>query len=135
MAMGKKIIHAGAIGAGQKLKMVNQIVCALHIVALGEGFAAARALQLDLSQARDLLTSGAARSWALEVYGEKVLDGDFAPGFPLKWQTKDMRIATEALGEMGLDLPGVRMAYERLKEAVRRGFGDEGSHAIYKLYL
>jgi 3-hydroxyisobutyrate dehydrogenase len=134
MAMGKKIVHAGPLGCGQKLKMVNQVVCAIHLLALGEGFAAARALGLDVRQARDLLISGAARSWAIEIYGEKILNDDFAPGFSLKWQTKDIRIAMEALVPAGLDLPGLKAAYRQLNEAMARGYGDDGSHSVAKLY-
>jgi 3-hydroxyisobutyrate dehydrogenase len=134
MAMGKKIIHAGPLGCGQKLKIVNQVVCAIHLLALGEGFAAARTLGLDIRQAQELLISGAARSWTLEIYGEKVLNDDYTPGFSLKWQTKDIRIAMEALGSAGLDLPGLKAAYRQLNEAMARGYGDDGAHSVAKLY-
>jgi 3-hydroxyisobutyrate dehydrogenase len=134
MAMGKKIIHAGPLGSGQKLKIINQIVCSIHLLALGEGFAAAKALGLDLNMTRDLLISGAAKSWAIEVYGDKILAGDYAPGFPLKWQAKDARIATEAAIALKLELPALELAYERLKEAVAKGMGDFGSHAVARLY-
>jgi len=134
MAMGKKIVHAGPLGSGQKLKMVNQVVCAIHLLALGEGFAAARALGLDLRQARELLVSGAARSWAIEIYGEKILNNDFTPGFSLKWQTKDIRIAMDALEPSGLDLPGLKAAYRQLNEAMALGYGEDGAHSVAKLY-
>jgi len=134
MAMGKKIVHAGPLGSGQKLKMVNQVVCAIHLLALGEGFAAARVLGLDVRQARELLISGAARSWAIEIYGEKILNDDFTPGFSLKWQTKDIRIAMEALVPTGLDLPGLKAAYRQLNEAMARGYGEDGAHSVAKLY-
>ncbi len=133
-AMGKRIFHAGPVGSGQKLKMVNQLVCALHLVALCEALALTKALDLDTTQAHALLTSGAARSWALEIYGEKLLHDDFAPGFFLKWQAKDIRIATEAAHEMGIVLPGLDLTHERLQAAVRAGLGDEGVQALFKLY-
>jgi 3-hydroxyisobutyrate dehydrogenase len=133
-AMGKKIVHAGPSGYGQRLKAVNQLVCGIHLLALGEGLAFAKKLGLDLASAREVLISGAARSWALEVYGEKILRDDFTPGFALKWQAKDTRIALEAATRLGLDLPGLKLADQRLRDAIAKGMGDEGSHSVYKLY-
>ncbi len=133
-AMGKKVFHAGGLGAGQKLKLVNQLVCAIHLLALGEGLAIAKAQGLDLAQTRELLISGAAKSWALEIYGDKILKDDFTPGFYLKWQAKDVKIAQAAARDLGLKLPGLDLAAEQLAEAMNRGLGEEGSHAIYKLY-
>ena len=134
LAMGKRIFHAGSLGSGQKLKIVNQLVCAMHLVALCEAFAAAKALGLALPQAHELLTSGAAKSWALDVYGEKLLRGDYAPGFFLKWQAKDIRIARDAARDLGLTLPGMDLTLERLEAGVKAGFGDEGVQALFKLY-
>jgi len=134
LAMGKKIFHAGPVGCGQKLKLVNQLVCAIHLVSMSEAFAFAQAQGLDLKQTRELLISGAAGSWALDVYGEKVLNGDYSPGFFLKWQAKDIRIAMDAAKELGLVLPGLELSHSRLQAALARGLGDEGSHAVYKLY-
>lgn len=134
MAMGKKIVHAGPVSYGQRLKAVNQLVCGIHLLALGEGLAFAKKMGLDLATTRELLTSGAARSWALEVYGEKILRNDFTPGFALKWQQKDTRIALEMAREMGMDLPGLTLADGKLREAKEKGMGDDGSHSVYKLY-
>jgi 3-hydroxyisobutyrate dehydrogenase len=134
MVMGKKIVHAGPVSFGQRLKAVNQLVCGIHLLALGEGMAFAKKMGLDLAMTRELLISGAARSWALEVYGEKILKDDFTPGFALKWQAKDTRIALEMAKEQGMDLPGLKLADARLREARDKGMGDLGSHAVYKLY-
>jgi len=133
-AMGRKIVHAGPHGFGQRLKAVNQLVCGIHLLALGEGMAFAKKLGLDPASAREVLISGAAQSWALEVYGGKILNDDFTPGFALKWQAKDTRIALEAAKRLGMDLPGLKLADERLREALKKGLGEEGSHSIYKLY-
>ncbi len=133
-AMGKKVVHAGPSGYGQRLKAVNQLVCGIHLLALGEGMAFAKKLGLDLAITRELLISGAARSWALEVYGEKILRDDFTPGFALKWQQKDTRIALEMAKELGMDLPGLKLADAKLREAKAKGMGDDGSHSVYKLY-
>lgn len=134
LAMGKRIFHAGGVGFGQRLKLVNQLVCSLHLVALSEGLAIARKLDLDAALTRELLLSGAAKSWAIEVYGEKILKGDLAPGFLLKWQLKDALIALDAAEKAGIKLPGLEMAVERLRQAEKQGLGGMGSQALYRLY-
>jgi 3-hydroxyisobutyrate dehydrogenase len=134
LAMGKKIIHCGPVGHGQRLKIVNQVVCALHLVAFSEGLAIARTLGIDLTVARDLLVSGAAKSWALEVYGEKIIKNDYAPGFSVKWQAKDVRIALDTVKKLGMKVPGLEMADGRLQDALAQGLGEEGVQAVYKLY-
>lgn len=134
LAMGKKIIHCGPVGHGQRLKIVNQVVCALHAVAFSEGLAIAHALGIDLTVARDLLVSGAARSFALEVYGEKIIRNDYTPGFSVKWQAKDVGIALDAVRKLGLAVPGLEMADAQLKDALALGLGEEGVQALYKLY-
>lgn len=133
-AMGKRIFHAGPLGAGQQLKLVNQIACAIHLLALSESLAMARAQGLDAEQARELLVSGAARSWALEVYGEKAIKGDFSAAFSVKWQAKDIRIALDAAAKLGLRLPGTATAMAQLDAALARGWGEEGVQALAKLF-
>ena len=133
-AMGKKIVHAGGEGFGQRLKLVNQLVCSIHLLALGESLALAKKQGLDLKKTRELLVSGAAGSWALNVYGEKIIQGDFAPGFSVKWQAKDARIAVEAAKKLGMDLPGLELARKRLEEAAAKGMGEDGTQSIYRLY-
>ena len=59
---------------------------------------------------------------------------DFTPGFAMKWQAKDTRIALEAAKSLGMDLPGLKLADERLREAIEKGMGNDGSHSVYKLY-
>ena len=132
--MGKKVVHCGSVGYGQRLKAVNQLICGLHILALGEGLGLANRLGLDLAAAREVLISGAAGSWALDVYGDKIIHNDFTPGFALKWQAKDTRIALEVAKSIGLNLPGLALVDARLREAMERGMGEDGSHSIYKLY-
>ena len=134
LAMGKRVFHAGPVGCGQKLKLVNQLVCAVHLISMSEAFAFAKAQGLDPAQTRELLISGAAGSWALDVYGEKLVKGDYSPGFSLKWQAKDIRIAMEAAKELGLSLPGLELGHAKLQEALERGLGEEGSHAVSRLY-
>ena len=91
-AMGKRITHLGASGAGQLGKAVNQIIVAGNLIAVSEGLAFARKSGLPLEALHGALTAGAANSWALEVLGRKMIDRDFKPAFAIKHQQKDLAI-------------------------------------------
>jgi 3-hydroxyisobutyrate dehydrogenase len=103
-------------------------------VALSEAFILAEKVGLDLKVTHQVVSSGAAGSWALSNYGPRVLNGDFAPGFKLKMQHKDLRIAHETANRLNEKFRGLELAYQLYSEAVQKGLGDLGSHALIKLY-
>ncbi|MFQ5706827.1 MAG: NAD(P)-dependent oxidoreductase [bacterium] len=133
-AMGKHIVWCGGHGDGQRVKMINQILCGLHAVALSEAFVLAEKVGLDLEVMHKVVSSGAAGSWALDNYGPRVLQGDFAPGFKLSMQQKDLRIAEETARTFGDQFRGTELAYRLFKEALEQGLGELGSHALVKHY-
>ncbi len=133
-ALGKNIFYCGRHGNGQRTKMINQVLCGLHAVALSEAFILAEKVGLDLNIMHQVVSSGAAGSWALSNYGPRVLNGDFAPGFKLKLQQKDLRIANETAQKFADDFKGIELAFQLYTEAVKNGLGDLGSHALIKLY-
>ena len=60
--------------------------------------------------------------------------GDYEPGFYVKHFIKDMGIALESAREMGLDLPGLKLASELYQKMVDNGFGDKGTQVLYKYF-
>jgi 3-hydroxyisobutyrate dehydrogenase len=133
-ALGKSIFYCGRNGNGQRTKMINQVLCGLHAVALSEAFVLAEKVGLDLQVTHQVVSSGAAGSWALSNYGPRVLNGDFTPGFKLKMQQKDLRIANENAKKFNDDFKGVELAFHLFTDAAKKGLGDFGSHALIKLY-
>jgi len=75
-AMGTTIHHVGSSGAGQSMKLCNQLVCALNIEAICEAIVLARAHNLDLQQMREVLLGGSAASWMLDNLGEAMIAGE-----------------------------------------------------------
>jgi len=132
--MGKTIVHAGPNGAGQKMKIVNQVVGSLNVLAMVEGIRLAQAAGLDLDAALKVVGGGAASSWMVVNLGPKVAAGDFAPGFMLKLHQKDLRVASEFIQELGAEFPGTKLAYELFTEALKRGLGDQGNQGLYNLW-
>jgi len=133
-AMGKTIVYAGQSGSGQKTKLVNQMLCAQHIVAMAEGLRFARLSGLDMETTLKVVSGGAAGSWMLSNLGPRILRNDFAPGFTIKLQQKDMRLVREALPDMKAIYPATELAYELFTEAVASGLGDLGTQGLIKLF-
>jgi len=133
-AMGKNIVWVGPNGSGQRVKLVNQLLCGIHVVAMDEALTFAREAGLDLSRTLQVVSSGAAGSWILSNLGPKVVAGEYHPGFKIKLQQKDLRLARESVEKLGLELPGLEHAYQQLTKAVKQGLGELGTEGLIKLY-
>ncbi len=95
-AMGTNIIYEGAAGCGQHTKMANQIALTGCIAGVCEAITYARKTGLDIQTMLDSISAGAAGSWQLEQYGNRVCSKvTFDPGFFIKHYFKHMFIATE----------------------------------------
>lgn len=132
--IGKNIVYQGPAGSGQYTKMCNQIAIAPGMLGLCEALCYAKAAGLDPETVLKSIASGAAGSWSLSNLAPRILKGDFEPGFYVKHFIKDMGIAIQSAGEMGLDLPGLKLAREMYDKLDGRGGGDLGTQGLYKLY-
>lgn len=132
--LGKTVLHVGPHGAGQMTKAINQVLGAVHLCAMAEALALAKAAGLDLEKTRQIVASGAAGSWMLTNLAPRAIAGDFRPGFKAALQNKDLRIAMEAATQLDLDLPLTQLAKRRFKQLVDMGCGDEGTQAIVKTW-
>ena len=131
--LGKTVLHVGPHGAGQMTKAINQILGAVHLCAMAEALALAKAAGLDLEKTRQIVASGAAGSWMLTNIAPRAIAGDFRPGFKVALQNKDLRIALEAATQLDLDLPLTHLAKRQFKQLVDMGCGEEGTQAIVKV--
>lgn len=132
-AMGTNIRYQGAAGNGQHTKMANQIAISGCIASVCEAIAYAKKCGLDPQDMFDAISTGAAGSWQMTNNGQKIIDGNFAPGFYVKHFIKDMNIAIDESDarEMGLDvLHLVRDKYVKLAEL---GGEDDGTQALIKV--
>lgn len=132
-AMGQNIVLCGPHGSGQRVKAVNQVICALNILAISEGMMLAKRTGVDPQTALDVVASGAAGSWMVSNLGPKMVGGDWAPGFMVRLQAKDLRIAAEAMEGTGGVLAGTELTARLFAQATEQGLGDEGTQALVKL--
>ena len=132
--LGSKITLAGAAGAGQSTKLCNQIVMAGAIAGVAEGLTYAKRAGLDLAQTLQTLSSGAARSFQLEMLGPRMLANDFAPGFMVQHILKDLSIAAIEAAEHRLDLKMLNVVREQFAVLADNGGARDGMQAIFRCY-
>ena len=134
-AYAKRAERVGPAGAGQMMKMVNQIAVGGALLALCESLAFAKKAGLDLAQTRELVGGGAAGSWAFENYGLKILASDWTPGFSVKNQLKDFGYCAEAAQAINAAIPGTMLVDELLKRAESSGQNELTTAILYETIL
>lgn len=134
-AVGKMARHCGPSGAGQAVKLCNQVLAALHMVALTEAVALAKMQGIDPSLVVEVCSTGAAGSWALANLGPKALARDFAPGFMIQHLVKDLRLVLATPRAAGLEeLRGTILANALLEKVIAIGGGELGTQALTLAY-
>jgi 2-hydroxy-3-oxopropionate reductase len=131
MGNKEKIIHVGAEpGSGQMCKVCNQIAIGGALAGVSEALALARKAGVDPLKVREALMGGFASSRVLEVHGERLIKGNFAPGFRTKLYQKDLRLATEAAGAHSVAMPATAIVTQLVNALVADGGSDLDYSAI-----
>ncbi len=131
-AMGKAITHVGEQGAGQTVKLVNQILVVINMLAVSEAFVFAKAGGVDLDKMLSAVSAGAAGSWMLSNRGAQVIEDYWEPGFTIDLQQKDLRLVLEAADQMGVPVLGTSTVFNMYRTLQAQGLGDRGNHALVK---
>jgi 2-hydroxy-3-oxopropionate reductase len=132
--MGQTISHVGEVGAGQTVKLCNQLICAVNIQAVCEALALGRASGVDLEQMREVLLGGSAASWMLEKLGPAMIAGDSSAGFRIDLMLKDLRLVLEMAGQKDVPLPATALVTTQYVEARAHGEGSNGNQALFRVY-
>lgn len=138
-AMGHKdrIIHVGPCGAGQLTKACNQLVIAVTLGGVSEAFALARKAGVDPAKMRAALLGGFAQSRVLDVHGQRILDGNYVPGFRAALFDKDLRIVLSTLAEYHVPAPLSAAASQLVAAMMAAGEGQDDysgmARSVFKL--
>ena len=132
--LGPRVVCMGGPGKGQMAKLVNQTALAGCMVGLVEGLSLARQGGLDAAATLDAIRGGMAGSVAMEAFGHKILDGDFAPGFMVEHYVKDLGLALMVAEELELTLPGVETANQLYGILDAIGGSRMGTQALDLVY-
>ena len=133
-AMGSTILHVGETGAGQTVKLCNQLVVGINLQAVCEAIALARASGLDLQQMRNVLLGGSASSWMLDKLGPAMIAGDSSAGFRIDLMLKDLRLVQEMAQSLAVPLPGTALVTSQYVDARAHGEGACGNQALFRVY-
>ena len=132
-AMGPTITHCGPIGAGQTVKLCNQVAIAGALLGVCEALSLADKSGVDLERMLAAISAGAAGSWQLTNLGPKIAVGDYAPGFMVKLMQKDLRLALEAGGDVLQPLPNTSLVQQLYYQLQTSDLGDEGTQALARV--
>lgn len=131
-ALGKTVTHVGKQGAGQMVKLVNQILVVVNCFATAEALMFAQAGGLDLEATLSAVEGGAAGSWMLSNRGSQMIVRDWRPGFTIDLQQKDLRLVLEAADQLGIPVLATSMIFNLYRTLQQQGLGEEGNHSLVK---
>ncbi len=131
-AMGKTITHVGGHGAGQTVKLVNQVLVVGNAIAMCEALMFAQAGGVDLQKTYNAISQGAAGSWMFTNRAPQIMARDWRPGFTIDLQQKDLRLVLEAADELGVPIPVTSLVFQLYRTLQAQGVGSEGNHALVK---
>jgi 2-hydroxy-3-oxopropionate reductase len=125
-----RVVHIGPAGTGALTKLINQITVASTIATVAEAMLLAEAGGADPGKVRAALMGGFAASRILELHGQRMIEGNFEPGGPARYQLKDTRAALKVADALGLDLPVLTLADQLFADLVAQGGGDLDHSAL-----
>jgi len=134
-AMGnpERVIRIGDAGAGQLCKLCNQMVIGGALAVVSEAFALARKAGVDPAKVREALLGGFAASRVLEVHGERIITGNYKPGFRASLYAKDYRNVAAALSEYNTPAPVSSVIQQLVNAQVAKGQGEDDYSALARV--
>jgi 3-hydroxyisobutyrate dehydrogenase-like beta-hydroxyacid dehydrogenase len=126
--LGKKFFLLGPNGAGQTVKLAMNLILALEVEALAEALALATKGGVAGEKLVEVMQSSMARAGVLDVKAPSILKNEFPASFPLRLMHKDIRLALELAGKLGVTLPAASAAYATYS-AVKDASKDDPDYA------
>lgn len=138
--MGKNIVHTGASGAGQAVKICNNMMLAITMLGAAEGFLLGKRLGLDFQKIFDVTSTSSGQSWAVTNYcpvpgpvPTSPANRDYAPGFTAAMMLKDLLLAQQAANASGASTPMGAEAAQLFNMFVNSGNGAKDFSGIIKM--
>ena len=133
--IGSDVTHCGAAGAGQAMKLINNMMLFQNVLAVAEGLGLAKRIGIDLDLALAVLTKGSADSFALRNHGAKaIMPGDFPErAYSVDYARKDLAYALELARQAKMDLPGAANVGALLDKAAEAGLDKRYFPVISRL--
>ena len=135
-AMGSKLFYLGEeAGKGSQMKVINQLLCGVHIAAAGEALAMAKQNGLPLETTLEVLMSGAASSWMLGDRGKRMVTESFDDvASAVDIFVKDLGLVVDAARASKFPAHLAHTAFLQFTQASSRGWGQQDDSAVMKNY-
>lgn len=130
--LGKKTVYCGPTGSGQIVKLCNQVAVSLTNLAVCEALTLCRKSGVDPDRMLEAVGAGAGSSWQLVNLGPKMLARDFAPGFKIEHQQKDLRHALETAAGVHAPLLGTSLVHQLFAAVEAEDGSGAGTQALVK---
>jgi len=138
--MGQKAVHCGEAGAGQAAKICNNMILAVSMIAVGEGFNLAQKLGLDPQKLFDVVSTSSGHCWSVNSYCPvpgvgpvSPADSDYQPGFAAELMVKDTGLSQQAADAVGAATPLGAHAAELYRQFVADGGKGKDFSGIIKM--
>ena len=133
-AIGRSHHHVGTVGSGARMKLIVNHVLPIHRLALAEGLVVAELGDMDLDKTLAILKDGAAYSKAMDLWGDRMVEGDHEPPFARLRQThKDSRLIVEHGTDLGAPMDLMAVVRAALTEGMDEGLADYDNSAVMEV--
>jgi L-serine 3-dehydrogenase (NAD+) len=139
-AMAKNVFHVGGPGAGQTLKLCNNLISGAQTVALAEAYAILHAAGVDPKLATDVFSVSSANCVAIQqrvpvpgVQPHAPASNEWRPGFATEWMAKDLWLVQQFARSLNVPLVQTAVNFQALQEAIQAGYGKLDQSIIGKV--
>jgi 3-hydroxyisobutyrate dehydrogenase len=132
-AMGKNVFHMGDLGTGLAMKLINNMLLQVQVVAIAEGMVLGAKAGLDLNQAVEVLRVSTGASVALERSGTRMVARDFSPSGTTDISYKDQEVETALAKALGVPMLLANVTQQFYQMARAAGYGKEDGSAVVKV--
>lgn len=132
-AMGKLVVHAGPVGHGQQIKVINNAVAAANTNTLGQALLVGEATGVDLDALVAVMGAGSGGSAMLDLKAGPMREHDYTTLFKLEHMLKDVRLCLDSGQAAGVGFPAAAEAREVLSAAMGRDLGDADFAALLEV--
>jgi len=124
----------GAVGYGQRCKMINQLCITGILQGLSEALTFAKAAGIDAETVVNTLQHGAAGSWQMVNRTETMMDDQFDFGFAVDWMRKDLAICFEEAKRLQVELPLAHSVDQKYKQLQTNGHSRSDTSVLIKQF-
>jgi 2-hydroxy-3-oxopropionate reductase len=132
--LGANVAYCGAAGAGNTTKLVNQVIVAVNIAAVSEGFMLAKRAGVDPNTVFEAIKGGLAGSTVMNAKGPMMMQNNTKPGFRIDLHIKDLNNALATAHEVGSPLPLTALVMEMMQTLKADGLEKCDHSALAKYY-